>query len=139
MMQEIAGVYICEEDGTMIFEYVPSHKDENEEEDAGDSSLFTGMMLSVQTFARNLGEKSGSEVIEMGKIKIYLAKDEETKIIFILKCLKEANDKKVKKLFEKIQTTFNTDFKPYFKKFSPKELKLYIDNLFTTYLQRLLK
>lgn len=135
-MQEISGVFICEEDGTMIFEYSPSEKGE---EEVGDSSLFAGMILSVQTFARNLGEKSGSEVIEMGKIKIFLAKDEETKMIFVLKCTKDANDKKVKKLFEKIQNTFNTDFKPYFKKYSPKALKLYINNLFSPYLQKLLK
>ncbi|MDD1776721.1 MAG: hypothetical protein LUQ65_01025 [Candidatus Helarchaeota archaeon] len=135
-MREIVGVYVCEEDGTMIFEYSPS---EEGEEEAGDSSLLAGMILSVQTFARNLGEKSGSEIIEMGKIKILLAKDEETKIIFVLKCIKEANDKRVTKLFEKIQKTFNTAFKPYFKKYSPKELKLYINNLFSPYLQKLLK
>ena len=135
-MKEISGVFICEEDGTMIFEYSPS---ETGEEEGGDSSLFAGMILSIQTFARNLGEKSGSEIIEMGKIKIFLAKDEETKIIFVLKCMKDANDKKVKKLFEKIQNTFNTNFKPYFKKYSPKELKLYINNLFSPYLQKLLK
>ncbi len=134
-MQEIAGVFICEEDGTMIFEYAPS----DEGKEAQDSSLFAGMILSVQTFARNLGEKSGSEVIEMGKIKILLAKDEETKMIFVLKCSKEANDKKVKKLFEKIQKAFNTDFKPYFKKYAAKDLRLYINNLFTTTLRRLLK
>ena len=135
MMQEISGVYICEEDGTMIFEYAPSDAGE----EARDSSLFAGMILSVQSFTRNLGEKSGSEVIEMGKLKIFLAKDEETKLIFVLKCSKDANDKKVKKLFETIQKAFNTDFKPYFKKYSPKDLRLYISNLFTTYLQRLLK
>lgn len=135
-MQEIAGIYICEEDGTMIFEYTPSDKGKVE---TSDSSLFTGMILSIQTFARNLGEKSGGEVIEMGQIKILLAKDEETKIIFVLKCAKDANEKKMKKLFEKIQKAFNIDFKTYFQKFSPKELKLYIENLFTPYLQKLLK
>jgi hypothetical protein len=133
-VQEISGVYICETDGTMIFEYDPLNKGDEE----SDSSLFAGMILSVQAFAANMGEKSGNE-IDMGKVKIFLGKDEETKLIFILKCSKEANEKRVKKLFKKIQKVFNTDFKPYFKKYSPKDLRLYINNLFTTSLEKILK
>ena len=134
-MQEILAVYICEDDGTIIFEYNPSEK----EEEASDSTLFAGMILSIQSFARNMGEKSGCETIEIGKTKIFLKKDEETKLVFILKCTKEANEKKVLKVFSKIQQVFNTDFKPYFKKYSPKDLRLYISNLFKTSLEKILK
>jgi len=119
----------------MIFEYEPFTKGDEDK----DSSLFAGMILSVQRFATNMGERSGSEVLEIGQVKIFLANDEETKLIFMLKCAKNANEKRIKRLFEKIQKNFNTDFKPYFKKYSPKNLRLYISNLFKTSHEKILK
>ena len=145
-MEGIIGIWIFDQKGQQLF----SHEISLEGSDQTDSALFQGFISSIEKFANQLG-KEQIEQIEMGKIKIFLSRDAETKIAFIIKTSKDVNNKTASKLLSKIQKDFLHTFKAYFKKFDsrveethyyfkkyePQDLGIYINNLFKTYIEKL--
>ena len=133
-MEGISGIWIIDEKGVALFSYELFSQGSQEV----DSVLMQGLILSIEKFANKLGEKQ-TERIELGKTKILLSKDAETKIVFAIKADQQANNKTVSKLLNKIQIDFIKSFKPYFNKYDPQDLRLYISNIFKTYIENLLK
>ncbi|MHA1651094.1 MAG: hypothetical protein ACTSYB_12935 [Candidatus Helarchaeota archaeon] len=132
-MIEITGVWIIDKNGELLFSYellYPGSKNL-------DNALFSGLIVTLQRFIAELGEKD-AERIEMGDSKIFISKDKDTDIIFIIRSMLSANNRKVTKVLNKIQKKFIQSFKPYFSKYSPADLKLYIHNIFKTYLESIL-
>ncbi len=124
-MSDINGIWILEEDGELLFSYEIFTQGS---EDYG-SALFSGLILSTQKFVEELGEKN-SERIEMGKTKYFISKDLEHALFFIIKTTQSANNNKISKFLNKIQERFNHKFGKFLKKFTKKELRIYIDNIF---------
>ncbi len=146
-MESIIGIWIFDQKGQQLF----SHEISLVGSDQTDSALFQGFISSLEKFADHLG-KEQIEQIEMGKIKIFLSRDKETKISFIIKTTRDVDNKKASKLLSKIQKDFLQTFKAYFKKYDssveeinyyfkkyePHDLGIYINNLFKTYIEKLL-
>jgi len=133
-MEGITGIWILDENGIILFNYELV----NQGTEDTNSVLFQGLIISIQRFVSQLGEKK-TERIELGNMRLFLSREEETKIVFVIKASKEANIKKVTKLIEKIQKDFIQSFKPYFKMYPPEDLRLYIADIFKTYIEKLLE
>jgi hypothetical protein len=133
-MPEILGVWVIDKDGQILFsqEMFPQGEPQT------NISLFSGLIVTIQKFIQELGEKD-AERIEMGTDKIFISKDRATEIIFIIKTTQKANNRKITKLVSKIQKDFLKSFSPYLDKYSPKELQLYISNIFKSYIDKLLE
>lgn len=131
-MSEISGVWILEENGEPLFSYEIFSQGSEEY----DSALFSGFILSIQKFSTQLGEKE-AERIEMGRTKYFIAKDTELKLLFVIKATQEANNKKVSKILSKIQKIFKQKFENFLKKYTVKELRIYIDNIFSSEVKEL--
>ncbi len=133
-MESITGIWIIDEKGVILFNYEAYPQGSQEVE----SVLMQGFIFSIEKFVNELGEKQ-TERIELGKTKILLSKDEETKFVFALKATQHANIKTLTKLLNKIQRDFIKSFKPYFSKYDPQDLRLYISTIFKEYIENLLK
>ncbi|HUX99963.1 MAG TPA: hypothetical protein VMV49_10455 [Candidatus Deferrimicrobium sp.] len=132
-MDNISGIWIFEEDSTLLF----SHELYIQGSEEHDTALFQGLILSIQKFALEIGEKK-TERIEMGNNKYFVTKDEETKIIFVIKTMPSADNKKNSKILNKIKETFNKKFKQHFAQYTPKQLRSIIVNLFKTDVEQIL-
>ncbi len=109
-MKEISQIIIIQGDGTPIFGHVVGEQqDEN-----FDKELLSGLISAVQTFINALGEKS-AEVIELGKSKFYLSKEENENLIFVLKSESNAKNKKMIKALEKIKDEFIETYSKFLK------------------------
>ena len=123
-MPEIEGFWIIEEKTRDVI-----FSDECFIQGSGefDSALFTGFISAIQSFIEEIGEKK-AEVIELGKSKIYLTKDESTELIFVLRSSPDTKEKKVKKLLEKIITNFNDNYSKFLT--TPEKLREHIFHAF---------
>lgn len=133
-MTEINGVWIFDSDGSLIF----SSEIYKQGSESYDAALFSGLILSIQQFIMEIGEKK-AERIEMGDAKYFISKDPDTNIIFVIRGIPTVDNSKASKLVAKIQKRFNQKFKKFLNKFTTKELRIYIDDIFQNELQELLK
>ncbi|MHA1276902.1 MAG: hypothetical protein ACTSQI_21610 [Candidatus Helarchaeota archaeon] len=131
-MREILGIWVIENDGQILFsqELYPQGATES------NITLFSGLIVTIQKFLSELGDKD-AERIDIGNEKIFISKDPEYGLIFIMKVTETANNRKITKLLSKIRKDFIKSFSPYFTKYSPSELQLYISNIFRLYLNKL--
>ncbi|MHA1129744.1 MAG: hypothetical protein ACTSRC_12585 [Candidatus Helarchaeota archaeon] len=131
-MREILGIWVIENDGQILFsqELYPQGATES------NVTLFSGLIVTIQKFLSEIGDKD-AERIDIGNEKIFISKDPEYGLIFIMKVTETANNRKITKLLSKIRKDFIKSFSPYFTKYSPSELQLYISNIFRLYLNKL--
>lgn len=131
-MKDLSGIWILDKDGDILFE------NEFFTQGSGEfnSALFSGVILAVQTFVKNLGEEK-IEQMEFGNSIIYVLKDDETNLIYILRIIGEAKNKKFNKILEKIQQKLQKVY--YDNLFSLKILKEYVKSSFNDDLKEILK
>ncbi|MHA1309664.1 MAG: hypothetical protein ACTSWR_10330 [Candidatus Helarchaeota archaeon] len=130
-MEEIIGLWLLNEDGKTIFSienYVQGSEDY-------DSALFSGFVLSVSKFSSTIGEKK-LERIEFGNSKIFLKKDKETNLIFVLRTIQNTNNKKMERLINNLNKKFNKKFKNNVNQYSFEDLKTYLEQIFITELKK---
>ncbi|NVM29970.1 MAG: roadblock/LC7 domain-containing protein [Candidatus Helarchaeota archaeon] len=133
-MSEINGIWILEADGNLLF----SHEIFGQGSEDFASALFSGLILSIQKFIQELGEKK-AERIEMGNTKFFISKDTDHDLFFVIKTTQNASNNKTSKLLNKVQKRFKQKFGEFLKKFSLKQLRIYIDNIFRSELSDILK
>ena len=132
-MPKILDVWILNEKGEAVFSYNHPASDTGEI----DSGLYSDLVMSIQSFSKHLGEKA-VERIEMGDAKIFILKNNETNLLFIVKGAQEANNKKVEKFLRKIQEVFLQNFKADLEKYDLTHLRV-ICKIFKTYVDKLLE
>ena len=132
-MSGITGIWIIMENGEMLFNYELFTQGSEEY----DSALFSGFILSIQRFIKELGEKK-TERIEMGSTKIFIAKDVKYNLIFVIRTTQDVSNKKVFKLLDKIQNRFAKKFGKFLIVYTVEELRIYIDNIFRTEIEDIL-
>ena len=119
-MPDIEGFWIIEsETGEVIFSdecFVQGSENFN-------SALFTGFISAIQSFIQEIGEKK-AETIELGSSKIHLAKEDQSKLIFVLRTNLNTKEKKMKKALDKIVTNFLDNYSKFLK--TPEKLREHI-------------
>ncbi|MBD3230200.1 MAG: hypothetical protein GF329_18625 [Candidatus Lokiarchaeota archaeon] len=134
-MKDINGIYIITEEGKILF----NHELYIQGSDMIDSSLFSNFVLSIQQFSKTIGEKQANR-IELGKSKVFISKDKEKKIIFVVRSSKSANNKKMLNNLKQIQKKFIKKFdSKVIERYDPDKIKMYIYNLFITEVEKIIK
>ncbi|NHI94051.1 MAG: hypothetical protein EAX96_16295 [Candidatus Lokiarchaeota archaeon] len=119
-MPEVEGIWIIEEaTGNVIF----SDECFIQGSEAFNSALFTGFISAIENFIQEIGEKK-AETIELGNSKIFLAKEEPSKLIFVLRASLSAKEKKMKKNLEKIVLNFHENYAKFLS--TPENLREHI-------------
>ncbi len=130
-MEELNGFYILENDGQILFQYELFLQGSRD----FDPALFSGVVMAMQSFVQNLGEKKFDQM-ELGKSRVFVSKDEELHLILVLKTAKNVNQKKYSKLLEQIQKGLRQYY--YDRLFSQKDLRNYIKTSFKRDLEELI-
>jgi hypothetical protein len=133
-MNEISGIYILTEGGNVLF----NHELYIQGSDSLDSSLFSNFVITIQQFSKTMGEKEANR-IELGKSKVFVNKDKDSDLIFVIKSSQSADNKKMSNYLKQIRNKFLKKFGDDLKKYPIENLKMYIYNLFITEIEKITK
>ena len=100
-MKDIQSIYILDVSGKPIFIYEKYTKNMNEAHHA----LFSNFITGIQKFVTELGVEE-TKSIELGKSKIFSNWDKVSKLRFVIKASKDAEEKKINKILNRIKNSF---------------------------------
>ena len=104
-MKEIDGAYIFSGSGALIF------SQENLDETIGEVDLeyLSNFISTIETIAIEIQEEDVKE-IEFGNIKFFHTRDKLSKIQFLIKCEKDAKQKKIQQMLSNLMNIFLEKF-----------------------------
>ncbi len=125
-MKDIISFYIINGNRDLIY----SQENISLAPEGKEHEYISNFLSILETIAMKIGEKEEElRIMVLGHSKFFLSKDKLTNVIFILKCEKDA---KQKKIFEKLNKTKNLFIEKFTGNFnSPDDIKLKLMESFT--------